>query len=418
MNNFTTNTYQIKREIVNFSKKICKNANKVESKFVTDMIYGISKSKDILLSSISEHLNEKTKKLNTIDRLSNNLSKDLSPSIDENYSNIAMDSLGDTPVFLVDDSDIIKPLGEKFEDLGIVRDGSSKNKNYEKGYHVTEIVGLTQNLNQPISIFSKIHSSSEKEYMSSNSVTNEGLNKVVSLLNDRNQKGIFVNDRGYDSNEIFNYYFNKNQYFVIRLTERRKVFFKGKWYNIATLRDSRKGKIKMNIMFQGEEKECFVSVLKVQITANKRWINLVLVYGLSETPMMLASNIPIKAKEDVIKVSRYYLNRWRIEEYFKFKKQEYNFENFRVRTLKSINNLNKLLTYAIGLIAILADKKGKKEITNRIIKESQSLKYKVYLWFYQIARGIFNILKNAKTGIREWENIRKIKTYDGQLSLI
>lgn len=119
------------------------------------MIYGISKSKDILLSSISEHLNEKTKKLNTIDRLSNNLSKDLSPSIDENYSNIAMDSLGDTPVFLVDDSDIIKPLGEKFQDLGIVRDGSSKNKNYEKGYHVTEIVGLTQNLNQPISIFLK-----------------------------------------------------------------------------------------------------------------------------------------------------------------------------------------------------------------------------------------------------------------------
>lgn len=39
MNNFTTNTYQIKREIVNFSKKICKNSNKVESKFVTDMIF-------------------------------------------------------------------------------------------------------------------------------------------------------------------------------------------------------------------------------------------------------------------------------------------------------------------------------------------------------------------------------------------
>ena len=39
MNNFTTNTYQIKREIVNFSKKICKNSNKPESKFVTDMLF-------------------------------------------------------------------------------------------------------------------------------------------------------------------------------------------------------------------------------------------------------------------------------------------------------------------------------------------------------------------------------------------
>ncbi len=43
--------------------------------------------------------------------------------------------------------------------------------------------------------------------------------------------------------------------------------------------------------------------------------------------MVLATNISIKSKEDVIKVSKLYLNRWRIEEYFKFKKQEYNFEN-------------------------------------------------------------------------------------------
>lgn len=380
--------------------------------------FGISKAKDILLSSISEQLNEKNKKINTIDRLSSNLSKDLSSSIDENYSNFVMDVLGDKPVFLVDDSDVIKPLGEKFESLGLVRDGSSKNKSYEKGYHITEIVGLTKNMNQPISIFSKIHSSTQKEYISSNAVTKEGLDKVVNMLNERNLKGIFVNDRGYDSNDMFNYYFSKNQHFVVRLTERRKVFFKGKWYNISTLRDSRKGKIKMNIMFQGEKKECFVSVLKVQITANKKWIYLILVYGLSDTPMMLASNISIKSKDDVIKIARYYLNRWRIEEYFKFKKQEYNFENFRVRTLKSINNLNKMLTYTIGLIALLSEKIGKKEIVNTIIKESYSLKYKVFLWFYQLSRGIFNILKNAKTGIRDWENIRKIKPYDGQLSLI
>ena len=52
MNNFTTNTYQMKREIVKFSNKLCNNSNQLESKFVTGMIYGISKSKDILLSSI------------------------------------------------------------------------------------------------------------------------------------------------------------------------------------------------------------------------------------------------------------------------------------------------------------------------------------------------------------------------------
>lgn len=67
---------------------------------------------------------------------------------------------------------------------------------------------------------------------------------------------------------------------------------------------------------------------------------------------------------------------------------------------------------------MLSDKKGKREFVNRIIKESNSLKETVYLWFYQMARGIFNILSRARTGIKDWQNIRKIKQYDGQISLL
>ena len=417
MSYFTTNTYQLKREIVNFSKKICKNSNKPTSKFVTDMLYGISKSKDILLSSISEALDENISKINTIDRLSNNLSLDLDESIFLNYCNLAFDALGDEPVFLVDDSDVTKPLGNKFEALGIVRDGSSKDKSYEKGYHHTEIVGLTNNFKQPISLFSKIHSSTQKEYISNNNITYEGLNSVVTLLNERSLQGTFVLDRGYDSNDIFNYFFNKNQHFVIRLTEKRKIYYKHRWNKITTLRDAYKGKLKFNIMFQNVEKECLISVIKAQITASKKWINIFFVYGLSDTPMMLASNIPIKSKEDALKVARLYFSRWRIEEYFKFKKQEYNFENFRVRSLKSINNLNLLLTYTIGFIALMCEKLGKNMFAQEIIKESKSLKDKVYLWFYQMARGIYNILKNAKIGIKEWQNIQKTPPNYCQLSL-
>ena len=59
MDNFTTNTYQRKRDIYNFSKKISEGSSKPKSKFITDMIYGISKSKDILLSNIADALDEK-----------------------------------------------------------------------------------------------------------------------------------------------------------------------------------------------------------------------------------------------------------------------------------------------------------------------------------------------------------------------
>ena len=272
-------------------------------------------------------------------------------------------------------------------------------------------------MQQPISVFSKIHSSTSKEYVSSNTITFEGLDKVISLLKERKLTGTFVNDRGYDSNAIFNYYYHKKQYFIIRLKENRKIYRNHKWYPITAFRDALKGKINIKLLFQGEEKECKVSIIKSQITANKKWINLIFVYGLSETPMMLASNIPIKSKEDIIKVARNYLNRWRIEEYFKFKKQEYSFENFRVRNLKSINNLNKLLTYTLSLISLLSEKIGKRQFVANIIKESKSLRDNACLWLYQISRGIFNILMMAKTGIKEWEKIRKINEYQNQISL-
>ena len=418
MNNYTINTYEMKRDIVKYSKKICEGVSKPETKFIMDMIYGIFKSKNVHLSAIAEALDENIKKAYTIDRLSDNLSSDLSNNINNNYINLAMNSLGNNPVFIIDDSDVTKPLGKKFEDLGIVRDESSKNKVYEKGYHHTEIIGLTKDNKQPISIYSQIHSSKSKDYISANDETFKALNTTIDALDERNIKGIFVNDRGYDNNEIFNYYIRRKQNFIIRLKENRKVYLNHRWYPITTIRDSRKGKVKLNIFFEGENKECYASVLKVQITANKRWVNLILVYGLGEIPMMLASNIPLKSKENLINAVRCYINRWRIEEYFKFKKQEYNFEDFRVRTLKSINNLNKILTYTIGLIALLSEKIKKREFVNRIIKESKSLRDKVYLWFYQLSRGIYNILKQAKTGIRKWQDIREYKQYDGQLSLL
>ena len=82
--------------------------------------------------------------------------------IQKNYIRKAVKALGKEPIILVDDTDVIKPYGEKFEALGEVRDGSSKGNKIEKGYLVTEIVGLAANKKQPVSLFSHIHSSKEK----------------------------------------------------------------------------------------------------------------------------------------------------------------------------------------------------------------------------------------------------------------
>lgn len=121
--------------------------------------------------------------------------------------------------------------------------------------------------------------------------------------------------------------------------------------------------------------------------------------------MKLLTNIDIKNKDDVIKIARLYLSRWRIEEHFRGKKQEYDFENMRVRTLESMNNLNMMLTIHLGHIAILADKMDNKLLTIKILYASKSLKQNSIVWLSQIARGIKNILAFAHNGIKEWMNI-------------
>lgn len=214
------------------------------------------------------------------------------------------------PVIHIDDSDVVKQDGYKFESLGIVRDGSesTSTKNvYKKGYHVTEACVLTTS-NHPVSIFSKIHSSAEKGYKSANVITFEAMEQGAALF----KRATFCMDRGYDDNKMFLKLDDLEQDYVIRLTSKRKLLYHNKWTPATELRDRRKGKIKTSVFYRGKEHEAYLSHVRVQITASRKDIYLVLVYGITEHPMMLATNKEIKSKEDVLRVARIYFSRWRI----------------------------------------------------------------------------------------------------------
>ena len=204
-----------------------------------------------------------------------------------------------------------------------------------------------------------------------------------------------------------------NNYFVIRMNDRRTFLFKNKKKNAYEEAIKRKGKIRMELWFDDNEvHEVYLSHTKVKLPSNKKEYELVICYGLSEErPLILLTNRGIHSKEDVIKIVRLYFSRWRIEEYFRAKKQEYEFENIRLRTLKGINNLNLLLTIHIGHMNKLAEEMNKKLLSIKIIEASKSLKNKVIIWMSQFARGIKKILSYAHTGIKEWENIEKRDKY-------
>jgi hypothetical protein len=412
------NAYEMKRDLLKFSKKISEGVNQPTTKFVMDMQFGLAKSGSCLISEIARSLNEDIKLNYTIERLCDNLSNMYDDESNIIWSNYLKEvkrnvDLGN-PIVLFDDSDINKEYSRKLEDLDRVIDASSQDKRIVNGYHVCEATILTKNEKQPISIYSQIYSCKSKDFESKNKYTMESIKAAERLVGDE-FTGIF--DRGYDDNKIIDY-MSKHK-FVIRLDDQRVLLFKGKRHSVEEIAKGRKGKIKMKALFDdNEEKELMISYTKVKLPYNKKEYTLVIVYGLSdEHPMKLLTNLEYAEKEDVIKIVRLYLSRWRIEEHFRGKKQGYDFENMRVRTLKSMNNLNMMLTIYLGYMAMLSDKIDKKLLVIKIIEASKSLRGRIIVWMSQMARGIKEILKYCHTGIKEWQNIEhkeKIK----QLQLV
>ena len=396
----TSNTYTLKREILTFSNKISRHLSKPDIKFTADMTYGMLASGSCLLTDIVDQLHEDSKKVNSVERLTRHLNNGIHPSALKSYLTVIRKWVPSDPVIHIDDSDVVKPDGYKFEALGIVRDGSKSTETksvYEKGYHVTEACVLTGN-GYPVSIFSQIHSSKEKNFTSTNDITFAAMERGAALFG----KATFALDRGYDDNKMFLKLDKLNQDYVIRLTAKRKVFFHGKWIPATQLRNQRKGKIKTPLVYRGKKRDAYLSHVKVQITASKKNIYLVLVYGITEHPMMLATNKEIRSRDDVIKVAKTYFSRWRIEEYFRCKKQMFQFENFRVRKLSAINALNFYITLCMAFLAHISMKSETNTLKVAIIQTADPIKEKVHFCYYRLAKGISGILSYAKEGVRLW----------------
>ena len=400
MANFTSNTYQMKRKILTFTNKISRRLSKPEKKFTADITYGILASGSCLLTDVVDQLHEPSKKINVVDRLSRHLEKGTPASAAASYLQQVKKWAPAEPVIYIDDSDVVKPDGHKFESPGIVRDGSESTsaKNvYKKGYHVTEACVLTHS-NHPVSIFSRIHSSSEKDYKSVNTVTFQAMEQGAALFG----KATFAMDRGYDDNKMFLKLDGLGQDYVIRLKSNRKLLYHNKWTMAAELRNRRKGKVKMKVFYKGQNHEAYLSHVKVQITASRKDIYLVLAYGITEHPMMLATNKEVKSKDDVIRVARTCFSRWKTEEYFRCKKQMFQFENFRVRKLKAVNALNFYITLCMAFLGLVSMKPETNALKVSIIKTADPIKQKVFFCYYRLAKGISGILSYAKEGIRLW----------------
>jgi len=129
-------------------------------------------------------------------------------------------------------------------------------------------------------------------------------------------------------------------------------------------------------------------------------LNLVMVYGFhldDNEPFMILTNKKLSGKADCIKVVMDYLSRWKIEEYFKFKKQVFGFEKIRLSKLKALKNLNLFLTIVVGFIG----KMSHQILANLVMKIAQPIKENAAFIYYRITNGLKRIFHRFKTKLCE-----------------
>ncbi len=166
----------------------------------------------------------------------------------------------------------------------------------------------------------------------------------------------------------------------------------------------------------GEAVNCKMSCIPVRLCEfPAKELTLVAVYGFGTEPMLLLSNLKMQEKKRLCHiVAKVYLMRWRIEEYFKFKKQQFELEDLRVMSLQSIRNLNLLATLAAGYIGLTSSAHSE-SIYLKELKECSKRIYKVPKFiFYALGYAIERILSMSRKGINDF--LRK-KVKSQQLNL-
>lgn len=116
-------------------------------------------------------------------------------------------------------------------------------------------------------------------------------------------------------------------------------------------------------------------------------------------PCLLLTNTDANGKQKSISILKIYLCRWRIEEYYRFKKVQFDLENIRVLSLKSIKTLNLLVSILTGWLSVMSANRGDSLLLNHIFKCAKRIYAIPRFTLYAVADGIFEIFSKSVTGI-------------------
>jgi hypothetical protein len=200
-----------------------------------------------------------------------------------------------------------------------------------------------------------VYSAEEPGFISEDNEVVKALDFVSTHFKKRNIRAF---DRGYDANIYYERLIDEKKAFVIRSKKNRHVIYKDKRINILELAKRFKGKYSLKFRKKNSvAADCKISIVPIRLLCRPEVeLNLAICNGIGKEPLMLVTNLKSEDDRLGVVITKVYLLRWRIKEFYGFKKQQFDFEDFRVRSLAAIRTLDLLVSVAIGYIGIISEK--------------------------------------------------------------
>ncbi len=375
------------------------------------MVYGIQASKDVKLSNISRSLGESIPLIKTEDRLSRNLgSDDFTTEINKQLMRLASDKIDDNMVIAIDPGDLMKPYAKAMEYLCNIYDGSEHKE--ARGYHLCQVTAANLDHNKIVPMYCEAYSTEADGYPGSTEKLTEIISKVKEYIG---TKGIWAIDRQGDDIDLIRFFTTESLKFVTRLTTKRYWHFDGninRQVKAERIHNHVKLKHSAHIYITKDGKEEFLHLKYGATTVSlpeypEQWYTLVVIEGFGKRPMLLLTNkeVNIKSNKELWNIVEIYLTRWKCDECYRYIKQSYNFEDFRVMSYNSIRNITVLVHAIAYFTSIYMGTSLKLKIMVQKIFVLSKRFFGIPSFFnYAMADGIFELLKLSKSGLSEFKS--------------
>jgi len=361
------------------------------------------------MSEISRALKEEIHLHQTTKRLSRMLNKHkLQKRIEAEVLNRMKGGVNEEMVLAIDPGDLDRRYAEHCEFLGNVRDGSSEG--IISGYPLLSVVARDGRKGRTVPLLLRIFSAAEKGHVSENA---EILSAMERVKREVGESLLWVIDRGGDRLKLWDHWLCHHYQIVVRVTKQRHWMWRNGSMDAQEIAKRLPCKHRCKLRrHKGDEVKFGLTTVRIPSHPDKALTMIVVRHGKKE-PMVLVSTRKAYGRRQGEALIHAYMDRWCVEEGYRFAKQGFDLEGVMARNMNVLKNLISLMLLAWSFLAHHEEAAGTlKELgkPSKIKSRKKKRQKRNHFPYYAILKGWQTLFSLATTALRQW--LRKPDKYN------